>query len=229
MPSLNFKHYRFAQLVSLVTAVLLFLFSFLIGKARLFLLLNGDGGQAADHLFFFASYLGDGLMWIPVLLITLFVLKRRDAIPLLVAAFAFSTLFTQLFKLVIFPGELRPIRAITDGSYIHTVKGVEVHSLSSFPSGHTGTAFCFYLLFCLMLNNSWWRFAGYLLALLVGYARIYLAQHFPFDVGGGMVVAILSVILSVQVQKYWWKKKINHPAANRLNKVSDAQESKPTG
>jgi len=91
------------------------------------------------------------------------------------------------------PGEARPTKAITDSHLIHVVKGVELHSIGSFPSGHTTTAFCFYLLACLFFNKRWVVFGGFLLALLVGYSRIYLAQHFPRDVAGGMAAACLTM------------------------------------
>jgi membrane-associated phospholipid phosphatase len=121
-----------------------------------------------------------------------------------------------VFKNFILPGEPRPTKAITDGSFIHVVTGVEVHSISSFPSGHTGTAFCFYLLFCLLIKKNWWLFAGLAYALLVGYSRVYLAQHFPFDVAGGILVAIISVILSVKLQQWWWIKNAHQKKVNQI-------------
>lgn len=90
-----------------------------------------------------------------------------------------------------------------DLSLIHIVKGVELHSVDSFPSGHSATVFCFYLLACLFFNKKWIVIAGLIFALLVGYSRIYLAQHFPRDVAGGMLVAVISIVLSIKIQ-YWW-------------------------
>ncbi|MGN6618082.1 MAG: phosphatase PAP2 family protein, partial [Ilyomonas sp.] len=106
------------------------------------------------------------------------------------------------------PDELRPYKAIADRALIHTVSFVEPYTTSSFPSGHTGTAFSFYLLFCLIFHKKWWIWAGFTGALLVGYSRVYLAQHFPLDVAGGIIVAIVTASISVQVQKIWMKRKI---------------------
>jgi membrane-associated phospholipid phosphatase len=207
MRSLNIRNYTIALTLSFFIAVAVFVLSYYVGKAQLFLLLNGNAGNIADKIFLVFTYGGDGLMWIPVLFIVLFVLKRKDVVPLLVSAFILSTIFTQVFKMFFFPGEPRPTKAITTPSLIHTVTGVEVHSISSFPSGHTGTAFCFYLVFCLLMTNNWWLIAGFIYALLVGYSRVYLAQHFPFDVAGGILVAIPSVIISVKIQQWWWTRK----------------------
>jgi len=42
----------------------------------------------------------------------------------------------------------------------------------------------------------------------VGYSRIYLAQHFPIDVGAGIITGIISVAAAIQFQRYWWKRKV---------------------
>ncbi len=207
MKSLNIRNYNIALAISFTIAVVLFLLSYLIGYSNFFLLLNGDCGRTADYFFKYFTNAGDGLMWIAVLLITLFVLKRKDVLPLLVSGFAVSTIVTQIFKYLIIPDEPRPIKVIKDASLIHAVPGVELHSISSFPSGHTGTAFCFYILFCLLLPKNGWLVVGLLFALLVAYSRVYLAQHFPFDVAGGILVAIISMIISVKIQQWWWKRK----------------------
>jgi membrane-associated phospholipid phosphatase len=42
-----------------------------------------------------------------------------------------------------------------------------------------------------------------LYAVLVGYSRIYLAQHFPLDVGGGMLTAVITILVAVFIQNIW--------------------------
>jgi len=207
MHSLNKKKFIAAITVSLLLAVILLAFSYIIGKQQFFLELNTDLGIFADNFFAVYTYAGDGLMWIPVLLITIFILKRKDCIPLLVSAFILSTLFIQGIKNFVLPAEPRPIKAILETSLIHTVQGVEVHTIGSFPSGHTATAFSIYLLFCLLINKRWWLIAGFIYAGMVGYSRIYLAQHFPTDIAGGIITAVISVWLSLKIQEYWWRKK----------------------
>jgi membrane-associated phospholipid phosphatase len=206
MPAYNRKYFKMAVTVSFVLAVILFFVSFVIGKEQFFLLLNANGGSLADHLFMIFTYGGDGLLWIPVSLITLFILKRKDVLPLLISAFVLSTLLTQAVKKLIMPGSPRPAKVVTDSLLIHLVKGVEIYKSSSFPSGHTATAFCFYFLFCLLINKKWWFIGGLIYALLVGYSRIYLGEHFPLDVGAGIIVAIISTAMSLSIQEYWWKK-----------------------
>jgi membrane-associated phospholipid phosphatase len=207
MAGLNRKYFKMAVTVSLVIALTLFLISFIIGKAQFFLLLNANGGRIADYFFMIFTYGGDGILWIPSLLVTFFILKRKNVLPLLISDFALSTILTQVVKNIIMPGAARPAKVITDSLLIHMVKGVEVYKSSSFPSGHTATAFCFYLLFCLLINKRWWFFAGLIYALLVGYSRIYLAQHFPLDVAAGIIVAIISTLVALRIQEYWWKRK----------------------
>jgi membrane-associated phospholipid phosphatase len=106
------------------------------------------------------------------------------------------------------PAEPRPTVAIT-GYPIHTVRGVELHTAYSFPSGHTATAFTIFLLACILLNKRWVLAVGFTYALLVAYSRVYLAQHFPLDLGGGMIAAVFAVLLSILVQRSWEKRSTN--------------------
>lgn len=194
------------MILSLLCALVVFITSYAYGKNNFFLLLNADLGIFVDNFFRFFSFLGDGLLWIPLLVYFIYKEGKKMA-PFLISCFALSTAFTQVCKYLIVPDELRPTAAITT-EIIHIVKGVTVHATASFPSGHTATAFVFYLIFCLVFKNNWWLIVGLLYALIVGYSRIYLAQHFPFDVGAGILVALISVIFSLIIQKRIDKTKI---------------------
>ncbi|MBN9299255.1 MAG: phosphatase PAP2 family protein [Filimonas sp.] len=202
MQKLNKKNFTIAAIITSILAVIILSASFSMGKNNLFLLLNADLGKVADFFFHWWTYAGDGAVWVLVLIYIL-VKKKTRLFPLVFSAFALSTIFTQICKYVIVPDEPRPILAIKETALIHTVPGVELHEVSSFPSGHTATAFTLYLLFALICSGNAWLVIGLLYALLVGYSRIYLAQHFPLDVGAGMVTAVLSVWLAMLIQDRW--------------------------
>ena len=42
---------------------------------------------------------------------------------------------------------------------------------------------------------------GLIYAMLCAYSRVYLGQHFPLDLGGGIIVAILTVEISKRIRK----------------------------
>lgn len=209
MKNINTKYFRWGIIISLVCALFIFVFSFALGNEESFLLLNANMGKTADTFFTYITYLGDGIVWLVLLLFIWFILKRKDAILLIVSTFLLSTIIVQLFKYIIAPDSLRPIKFIKDTSLIHTVPGVTIHTVSSFPSGHSATAFCIYLILCMLVQKRWWLLIGIIYALLVSYSRIYLAQHFPEDVGGGIITAIVSVVVSyVLTQNIYYNKKL---------------------
>ncbi len=202
----SFFHRKFtiAIVLTLLSACFLITVSFVIGKNDFFFLLNIDLGILSDYFFRFWTNLGDGIIWILVTI--LFFIYEKRKFPLLLSTLVLSTLFTQVTKRFIFPETLRPTAAIDNLPSIHTVPGVELATLHSFPSGHTATAFSIFLLACILSKKTWVLPIGFVCAWLVGYSRIYLAQHFPIDVGGGMVVAVLAVYISLTIQKRWDEK-----------------------
>ncbi len=191
-----------AQLTSIGLAMLLFIFSLIMGRDALFLAWNLDLGLWADQFFSFFTNLAEGWMWIPYLLIV-FGWYKKDVLFILLN-FLTSTLLTQLPKNYIWPNVNRPIASGIEVSKIHTVTGVEVHTYNSFPSGHSATAFILFFLTVYFFPQKKVFWAGALYAVVCGYSRIYLGQHFPIDVAGGIIAAILSFQLSI-----WIRNKIN--------------------
>ena len=198
------KKFYTGTLLSFITGSILVVCSFLIGKNDLFLILNKDLGNFGDFFFSNWTNLGDGTVW--VLIAVVFFLYQKNKFPLLIASIIISTLITQLTKNYVFPAVPRPTAAIADMNLIHTVPGVELHTAYSFPSGHTATAFTIFLLGCLLIKKNWVIPVGFIYALLVGYSRIYLAQHFPLDVGAGMITGVITILLSVMIQEKWEQK-----------------------
>ncbi len=198
------RNFITACILTLAVGIYLIIDSCIVGRNEFFLMLNKDLGKPADYFFSYWTNLGDGIIWIVVALI--FFLYRKNKFPLLIAAILFSTLLTQVTKNYAFPAEPRPTAAIQDITHIHTVPGVELHTAYSFPSGHTTTAFTIYLLACLCIRRNWIIPVGFLYAILVGYSRIYLAQHFPLDVGGGMIASLITILISLYIQQQWEKR-----------------------
>jgi membrane-associated phospholipid phosphatase len=145
-------------------------------------------------------------MWIYWLIVIL--KKRKELLPLVISSFIFTTIFTQIIKYFILPNEKRPSAAMTDISQMHFVEGVTLHSFHSFPSGHTATAFTFLLLLALTVKRLNILILSFIAALLIAYSRIYLGQHFPLDIGGGIIVSICSVSLSVFVQTWFERRRL---------------------
>lgn len=199
---------RNAIVVSLLIAGILFTGSYVMGKYPFFLLLNGNGGEWLDHLFHGWTYLGDGWAWVVAIVIIGY--YKRNKVLLAVFCVLISTLFAQGGKHLLFPDELRPAADPKELPAIHTVPGVELHTSQSFPSGHTATAFTLFLLICQLFPHRWTLPAGLVLAAGVGYSRIYLAQHFPVDVAAGIVVGVITLLLSLYLESLFIKK-TKHP------------------
>lgn len=186
-------HFRVAAAFSLLLALIIALFLSVYGKNQSFLIINHFNSPSFDSFFRYYTYLGDGVIWIPLLLYVF--LFKKDFLFTVIAAFVICTLLTQFCKWVIFADALRPLGLLKN--QIRRVPGVEVHSTSSFPSGHTSIAFTYALLLAFLIKRSFWTFFFPLVAFFVGYSRVYLAQHFVTDVLAGIVVGMASAFLAL--------------------------------
>jgi undecaprenyl-diphosphatase len=59
---------------------------------------------------------------------------------------------------------------------------------ASFPSGHAATSFAA----ATVLSFAWprWAPAFFLLALAIGFSRVYVGVHYPLDIVGGALLGI---------------------------------------
>ena len=198
----------------IVPYVLLTAFTLIIlgifGNDGLFLYVNNYYSVSADYFFQAITNLGDGIIAAGLVIALLWV-SYRDALTFLVITLLLAIVVTVL-KNYIFPELDRPLAYFATDYVLRLVPGYDVPGLSTFPSGHTATAFsvCLYLSF--LTKKRLKKFALFLVAFIVGYSRIYLSAHFPMDVMAGAFLAVLFTILcynvSQRVQNSWIDKKI---------------------
>ncbi|HEY1112255.1 MAG TPA: phosphatase PAP2 family protein [Chitinophagaceae bacterium] len=191
------EHFRIAVITSITFIVVFALFLFIYGKKDSFVLINGFYDPKLDYFFQYVTYLGDGLIYIPIVVYCLF-WNQKYLVPV-IAGIIICTVLTHFLKRVVFPDELRPISLEVEKVIIHKVEGVPVHRQHSFPSGHTSTAFTVALLLVSVMKRKIWAFILPMVAFLVGYSRVYLAQHFVTDVTVGMLIGIISAYLALLI------------------------------
>ena len=202
LQSTEYRHFRNAVLFSLVLAIVIAVFLLIYGKNESFLVINKYNSPAFDYVFRFWTYLGDGIIWVPLFVYVL--LFRRDFLIAAIAGVIISTILSQGLKKIVFPEDMRPIVVLAEK--VRTIPGYVINRVHSFPSGHTSTAFTLALLMAFIVRGNFWVFFFPLVAFFVGYSRVYLAQHFVTDVFAGIFIGIISSWLSLLLYEKFRKK-----------------------
>ena len=186
-----FKQNAVFLTLSLILLIVLGLALLGLDKGELHLLLCDRHTPARDIFYRYYTQVAE---WFPyVVCVCLLLFGRLGDGVFASSAMIGSALTTQLFKNIV--NAPRPL----------------VHSWFSFPSGHTTSFFALALVVCILLTNKLStkqllstlnpqfsttiaQLSLFVLALLGGYSRIYLSQHFSADVFAGIVVGILITI-----------------------------------
>ncbi|HEY4784477.1 MAG TPA: phosphatase PAP2 family protein [Bacteroidales bacterium] len=72
----------------------------------------------------------------------------------------------------------------------------------SFPSGHTTSAFCTATSLTLMYPKWYVIVPAYSWAAFIGYSRMHLGMHYPFDVLAGAIIGTGISLVSFKVQRW---------------------------
>jgi len=160
-------------------------------KGSFLLFLNHNHNVFFDYFFKIATYLGDGLFILPLLLIFAFV-KLRYSI-LVLASYLLSGGLAQILKRIF--DVPRPKVFFAGKELLYFVPGVDVYSYHSFPSGHAATAFSYCLIISIASGSKSLKFVAFLLASFISISRVYLCQHFLIDIYFGSMLGIISTII----------------------------------
>lgn len=204
LPREEYNHFLQAILFSIVVAFVLAVFIAVYGKDESFLMINGHYSVQADYFFNWVTFLGEWLLWVPLFVYALF--YKRDFLIAVAVALVVCTLITHLFKRVIYVGQPRPLRLL-EGLARAVPLLKHNNYVNSFPSGHTSTAFTTSLLLAFIVRRRWAPYVFTSVAFLVGYSRVYLAQHFVTDVLAGILVGIVSSYVALLLYERLRKKK----------------------
>jgi membrane-associated phospholipid phosphatase len=151
---------------------------------------------------FFQNYtlLGDGVFSIAVFLILL--LAERTALAMqVIMGYLFSGIISQILKRTIHSP--RPHAIISNAEYPYFIDGITHTGMTSFPSGHTTSVFVLATLLALNTRDKRISLIYLITAIITGYSRIYLGQHFLADVVAGALIGVFSAMII-----YWYSRRV---------------------
>jgi len=166
---------------------------------ELFYLINGFRNVVLDWIMLLVSYLGEfGVVFIIIGLLSLFLDKKngKKLVIMFVVAIGLKFVICDLFfKSLIF--RVRPFLVLEN-----VFQMGKVWLNSSFPSGHSFSAFAGAVIFGSKYKKL--RVWLFVFAFLTLYSRVYLGMHYPSDVvfGGLFGYVIGSFVVWVDKGKY---------------------------
>lgn len=208
------SRYFFIPYLVLITACLIIKLTYT--REEIYFAINARNWPWADYLAPYITDIGDGLTTLILSAILLLFSYRRAFV--LAGSYALTSgIVAQSLKYAV--NAPRPKLYFQDQlTKIHFVTGTDQLSVHSFPSGHTVTAFSTALILAYWCKNKFWGLPLLLLAVLVGYSRMYLSQHFFEDVTAGSAIGVVVTVMWL----YWTENRefLKSPAWGRglLNK-----------
>lgn len=140
--------------------------------------------------FMYVTHLGDGLFAVLVVLVLLFMNVRKGLYVFM--AYAGSSLLATLLKNVFYTDYYRPyfMFHFYKREDLNLVKGVEILSNNSFPSGHSTTAFAVFFSLIFMTKNHVLKLLFFAVACTAAFSRTYISQHWLVDIYIGSVIGV---------------------------------------
>lgn len=214
----NLKKQPFFFLIYAAFLLFLVVILFKLSKTDATLWANQYWSPFQDVLYKYMTYLGDFWMASIVVIVLLF-WKFKYAI-IAIVSFGTTALIAQFLKKIIYYDVERPLiemwRQMHDGT-LHTVVDEADQLIHySFPSGHTTSAFSIFCILALLSKKKWIGFVSIVFAILIGYSRVYLCQHFYEDV---FVGSLIGGIGSLLIYSFFENKKFGNWGEKSLLKL----------
>ncbi|WP_405209170.1 phosphatase PAP2 family protein [Aquimarina sp. LLG6339-5] len=219
------KAKRYQSIVPFIITLVILSPFLCIPKDQSLLFINGLNSPGRDIFFKNLTWFGEGFMVVCAAITLLFLRIRWFFI--FVLGLLLHVFLIQFNKQILFNDIYRPsvyMSWICQDHLLHFIEGIRVRREVSFPSGHTtGAAFAASFI-ALVFNSNRSSITLALLAISVGFSRVYLAQHFLIDVYFGFLFGTLSSIVAfVLTQKitsrYLWMDKYLIPVKSRRLKI----------
>jgi undecaprenyl-diphosphatase len=154
---------------------------------------NNLRSGALDVLMVIVTYLGEfGAIWLVGAAAAFFTGRRKMGVTIVVAVVLAGIVGSLVMKPLF--ARARPCDVNLAVSLL-----VSRPTSYSFPSGHTAVAFAAVtVLFC---DKSRWRVPALVLAILIGFSRLYLYVHYPTDVLAGALLGMLCGMLVLGIRE----------------------------
>ncbi|MCO6481714.1 MAG: phosphatase PAP2 family protein [Flavobacteriales bacterium] len=163
-----------------------------MGRFALHTALNGFHTGLGDAVFPWITWLASG--WLAVALSLALLWRSWRSFLMMALATGLSALVVQWLKRRVFEEFDRPSMFLEHMPGLPLVGGVELHHYFSFPSGHTTAAFSMCLALAVIIGRRGAAILLAVLAVLLGYSRVYLSQHFAEDVVAGAFTGSLVAV-----------------------------------
>lgn len=193
------KHYFFA-----VSLLLLIIASYLYIDKSTALWCHSHLSQEEHVIFLNITQFGESTFYLLGFALGFFIFKFLLKKPLwadnflfLFASVAASGVIVNIIKVI--SGRYRPSELFEKGLYGFDFFHIE-RALTSFPSGHTVTAFAL----ATAVVYLWPRLSivAWIFAIAIGISRVAIGAHYPSDVFTGAIIGYLTVIM---LARYWKK------------------------
>lgn len=157
-------------------------------KADLHLWITSFNAPETDAFFKYYTHMGGFVPYLAVFILLFFSYSR--AMFVLGAQIVAGLVSVILKRTFDEPRPLAYFREYLPDVQLYQVAGERLYTSHSFPSGHTIAAFTFFFSLVFFTRRPALHFVYFVLALLAGYSRVYLSQHFAADVLAGSLIGV---------------------------------------